>query len=242
MPGGKIMKILFFILIVFSFNSFAGYMLKSKIGDCTKPITVYLKAKKCPGDCIKIPDQYNCATGKIDDEMIDNTDSPIWGTRSLIETCSGEQDCKDKVLAKECIDGRTAYYNAEYSEVWCNKITGYNKKASGRKIVVEDATKKAQYETQKAQEKADKMAMAAASKALECGKKVISRMLIQNKPKDLSKAQVRNLVKTYKDIKNLLDTGSLESAREDILAVAINEPVVTQADKDALIAELDACK
>jgi hypothetical protein len=237
----------FLALFLISLNAFAGsFIPMSKVGKSTDGITVYTKKSMCEKKysetCINIRGFGNRVYHKIGNEMIDDISSPVWGTRSLIEACNGEQDCKDKALVKDCVDDRIAYYNAEYSEVWCNKITGYNKISTGRKIIVEDSTKKAQYETQKAQETADKMAMAAASKALECGKKVISRMLIQNKPKDLSKAQVRNLVKTYKDIKNLLETGSLESAREDILAVAVNEPVVTQADKDALVAELDACK
>lgn len=236
------------VFILFSTLTMAkSYLPLSKYdGKLHTGIKVFLNQSKCEKHysetCVPMPPRYNPSYHKVDDEMIDDHSKPNWGTRSMVEACVGEDDCRDKATAKSCTGDRKPYYNAEYSEVWCNEILSYAKKASGRKIVVEDEAKKTSYQTQEATKKADQAAMAIASQALECGKKVISRMLLQNKPKNLSKAQVRNLVKTYKDIKNLLDTGSLESAREDILAVAINEPIVTQADKDALVAELDSCK
>lgn len=254
------MKILI-LLFIFTASASAGWVKQSEITGAGAK-NVYLKKKYCGSDCVKIPTGYNKNYYDLEDEYIDDPQKPIWATRSMIESCSGEDACKALALSKmqktpvdcvaddtrldcqsqKCTDYRTSFYNAEYSEVWCNKISGFEKKLSGRKILSRNESKKTQFETTEAAKKADEMAMAAASKALDCGKKVISRMLLQNKPKSLSKAQVRNLVKTYKDIKNLLDTGSLESAREDILAVTLNPPIVTQADKDALVAELDACK
>lgn len=221
-------------------TAMADFALRSEVinGDVKR---VYTKKPK-KGDYIKIPSGYNSKYHVIKDEMIDDMSKPQWATRSMVEACADEADCKAKALTKECVDGRSSFYNAEYSELWCNKIDGYAKKKSGQKIVAEDVVKKETYQNTATTKKTDEMYMEMAGKAIDCGKRVISRMLLQNKPKNLKKAQIRNLVKTYKDIKDLLDTGSLESAREDILAVAINEPIVTQADKDALILELDTCK
>jgi hypothetical protein len=242
------MRYIILSLLIISNMAMAGSWLPiSKYdGNTHKGIKIFLSQKKCQKHfsekCVEMPFKYNPSYHKLKDELIDDFSNPEWGTRSMVEPCSGESDCREKATSKSCAGNRKPYYNAEYSETCCNEILSYAKKPSGRKIVVEDEAKKTSYEAIEAAKKMDKMAMAIASKALDCGKKVISRMLLQNKPKNLKKAQVRNLVKTYKDIKNLLDTGSLESAREDILAVAINEPIVTQADKDALVAELDKCK
>lgn len=259
--------ILTLFLLAASSAHCASWIPGSKVdGSLHRDIPIYLSKTKCQEHfkekCFPMPQSYNPSYHKLDEEMVDDETKPQWASRSMIESCTSESNCKDMSIAKNkakpsdceaddsrlecsvdnCITDRSSYYNKEYSEVWCGKITGYLKKKSGVKIILEDETKKQAYKTQEAARLADEAAMAIASKALSCGKKVISRMLLQNKPKGLKKAQVRNLVKTYKDIKDLLDTGSLESAREDILAVAINEPIVTQADKDALVSELDKCK
>ena len=235
------MKYLVLLFLFLSTPVLANYIKQSDVGVCG-PVKVFLTARDCGSNCIKINRDYHCKYSTMADHMVNDEARPNWATRSMVETCADEDDCKLKAKKKECLDGRWPIYNAEFTEVWCNKILSYEQKPSGSKIIVNDEAKKATHKAEVAAKKADQAAMAIASKALSCGKKVISRMLLQNKPKSLSKAQVRNLVKTYADIKNLLETGSLESARDDILAVAVNEPIVTQADKDALVAELDSCK
>ena len=81
-----------------------------------------------------------------------------------------------------------------------------------------------------------------AMKAQHCGKRVMALMLARNAQKGLSKPQRKQLVQTYKDIKNLLDVGSLDVAKDEIQAVDADGVLVTSADKTALTADLDSCQ
>lgn len=90
-------------------------------------------------------------------------------------------------------------------------------------------------------EDADVQAMVDASKAIECGLKVKSRMLVQNASKSLTDTQKINILSTYSTIDALLSAGSLVTARVEILAVTADGVMIVDADKTALVAELDGC-
>lgn len=89
---------------------------------------------------------------------------------------------------------------------------------------------------------ADAAAMASALKAMSCGRKVKARLLVKNASKGLNNGQKRQIAITYQDIDSLLSAGSLDAAREDILAVTPDGVRVKADDITALVAELDACK
>lgn len=88
---------------------------------------------------------------------------------------------------------------------------------------------------------ADIQAMVDAKSAIDCGLKVKSRMLVQNASKSLTDTQKINILSTYSTIDALLSAGSLATARVEILAVTADGVMVTEADKTALVAELDLC-
>lgn len=231
----------YLILFLITFTASANYVKQAELS--TDSISkVWVKQSDCGQGCISIPFGYNKNFHKMIDEEIDDVTSPI-NSKNDIEACADQAACETALALKVCTDSNeTAYIDALFTELYCSKVTGYNQKLSGRKIVVEDAALKTSFESQKTQDQAKEAAIQMAQKAMKCGQRVIAAMLIRNQPKGLTKPQVRNLVKTYSDIKDLLETGSLDSAREDIAAVVVNAPIVTQADKDALVAELDACK
>jgi phage-related tail fiber protein len=94
-------------------------------------------------------------------------------------------------------------------------------------------------ETLKAQQDA---AMKAALKAMDCGKSAQAAMLVRNAAKNLTTEQVKQIVATYAPIKGLLDTGSLQSAIEEIDKIVSDGVMVTDEDKAAIIAHINQCR
>lgn len=143
----------YLLLIFISFSAMASFLPESKIGKDTSGIKIYTKKKKCqkvyPQEkCCKIGTEYRQEYSVLADEMVDDPDSPTWGTRSKVTSCSDEQDCQDQLVLKSCNGQRSPYMNAEFTETWCNKITGYDSVPTGRKVVVSDAAKKATYDSE----------------------------------------------------------------------------------------------
>jgi len=90
-------------------------------------------------------------------------------------------------------------------------------------------------------EDSDAIAMATAQRYISCGLKVKSRMLVQNSSKSLTSAQKISILTTYSTIDALLSSGSLATARVEILAVTADGVMIVEADRTALVAELDGC-
>jgi hypothetical protein len=80
-----------------------------------------------------------------------------------------------------------------------------------------------------------------AKKLRDCGGRVMDVLLVRNSTKGLTTAQVKQIVATYAPVKALLETGSLNSAKEEILAVSADGLLITEEDKTALIAEINSC-
>lgn len=75
-----------------------------------------------------------------------------------------------------------------------------------------------------------------------CAGKVKKKMFYLNYGKGLTKTHVKKFVKDMADIIDLIDAASLESSREDILAVAADGTIITEADKTEMVAVIDSCK
>lgn len=168
----------------------ANYIPVSKIGVDQNGLTVFINKKKCESfyseKCGKIPYGYNAKYHRHTDEMINDPGSPIWEQRSMVESCAGEESCKFVIATKECINGRHALYDDIFTEAWCNKITGYNKKKSGKKITVEDQGLKAAYVAQKQVIKSAKASRRAIIKALK------DKLSLDQ---DLNEAELREVLK-----------------------------------------------
>ena len=62
----------------------------------------------------------------------------------------------------------------------------------------------------------------------------------RNMAKSLTTAQVKTVVETYSTIQALLASGSIATAKVEIEAVTPDGTLITQADKDAILAEVNA--
>lgn len=222
------MKSYLYITLLFcivSISSWANYIPESQVASGPSG-PVFMAQAKCREHyqeaCIKLPSGYSKEYHRL------------VNTKSDSEVCFNDSDCQSKLEAKRCSDGEELaikVLDSDPKEVYCTK-----------KQVSINAGLKSAYDAQKAATDSLENALSQTLKAQQCGKRVMAMMLVRNAQKALSKAQKRLLVQTYKDIKDLLDVGSLEAAREDILAVNADGTLVTEADKTALVQTLDGCQ
>ena len=188
----------YLILIFITSLCFAGrgnYLAKEFInsGDTSgKP--VFRLKDKCEAHynapCFDItgkPIAYN----KVIQIELDDTSKPIYEAKSNVQACEGQADCYEKKDKPYCQDMENvvgeivnvctsycgqfgadliAFINAEYTEVYCTKLTGYKQKNVD--ALVEDAALKAAHE----QEKADKET----AKQLKAAKKEAAKEWIKN--------------------------------------------------------------
>lgn len=211
------------------------------------PVAGLYECKDKPDEqCLDFSHIESWETAELADEWVNDLDKPI-RNKTQVEKCKKPKDetpqCQEELLALVCEEeGAEKFASEDLEEVYCSKITGYEQIKSGNKILVNNEEKvKAKKEKEK-KEKEAREADALAKKAMECGQSVQRLLLVRNASKRLATAQVKQLVKTYSDVKDLLDTGSLNSAREEILAITPDGTIVTEEDKQALIAHLDGCK
>jgi len=210
----------YLILFLITFNAFANYLDKSKVGVCEDGQTVFMKSKP---NTIKIPSGYNCAYHRIvaETQMKEET-----------ESCVDEADCQAELALKECEKGE-AIYTLEPNEVYCTWIRPEQ--------VMEDASLKATYEAEQAAKAQMTGAIAQAKAAMECGKNVKALLMVRNASKGLTTAQIKTMVNTYSEVDALLESGSLNTAKEEINAISPDGALVTEGDKTALVAEIDKC-
>lgn len=237
------MKYLLLIIVLFSINSFAGFVAESKINQCdridyTSPSTCQESESE---SCYQVPnDSGECGIFKLQDILIDDLSNPIWGSRSMVEPCIDENDCKARHEAKVCTDGRSSFYSIDDLEVWCNKIVGYQKIVTGKEMVV-DQTLKFQKDAEKAVAQAIANARSQVKALRECLAGVIDLLIIRNSTKNLTVEQVDQMVQTYQPIMALLQAVSGVTAKEKIQEVSADGVLVTENDKIALTQEIDKC-
>ena len=78
--------------------------------------------------------------------------------------------------------------------------------------------------------------------SLDCGQRVKAYLLVINSPKNPTPGQVKTLKTRFAEIDASLSSGSLDTAREEMVEVNIDSTIMTETDRTALIAELDSCK
>ena len=209
---------------------------EKKILDCNYPLLV---KKKCEGVCVEIKKEFNCKYYEIAEEMVDDSTKPVH-SKSESEVCADQLDCETKNESKICADVLESVFMAEdFSEIYCSKFIRFEQKLSGRKTTKENSTKKAAYDSTKASSDAMEAGIAQALKRIDHGKRIIALLLVRNAPKTLNKGQIKQMNATYAEIKGLLDTGSLETAKDEITAITPDGTIVTEADKTALISEIN---
>lgn len=241
------MKILL-LLSFLSFTTFAGNFVSPQIVDAVKPQAYELEA-----ECERV-EQEHCVDiannpVKIYESYInpeDDLNKPIYEAPSNVTPCASAIACSD-LLPNLCASTHMAVYKALENgfEAYCTKISGYQKKDVKRIRI--SAAKDALWQAEKlilAQKAAFAAADAQAQKAMDCGKSTQRLLLIRNAQKSpaLTTTQIKALVALSAPMKSLLDTGSLNSAQEEIASFVADGVVITEADKTALIQHINGCK
>lgn len=230
------------ILFIISFSATAGFYsapfteIEKKLLDCDYSITVF---KKCEGYCAEITKDFNCNYSEIYEELVDDKSKPVY-SKSEIEACEDQSDCESKNLTKSCLDVEEYVLMSDgYSEIYCSKLLRYEQKKSGIKTIVVNEIKRDAYESLKLEKETQEAAIKMAMKAINHGQRVIALLIVRNASKGLTTAQIGEMNLTYAQIKGLLETGSLLTAKEKIELITPDGTIVTEADKTALVSEIN---
>lgn len=176
------------------------------------------------------------------DKEEDDLNKPTY-LKADTESCLDEQDCSARFLALVCSENDyQKIKNLDLLQVYCVKLAGYEKKFI--KSITLDSQKLQDYQAQeviKAQLGQKEAGLQTALRKIDCGKRVIALMVIRNVPKSLSPAQIAQMNTVYAPIKGLLETASLVTAKEFILATAADGTLITEADKTDLANETQKC-
>lgn len=220
------MKYLF--LIIFSFAASASNWVPIEKIE-SRSLEAYQLEASCPGKCLDIGDEPEAL--KQGFVSLEND----WGPEQEVEACDGQMLCQSALEAKTCEGNLQKFIDQAFTKVYCVQLLG-------KKLVV-DSAGFASYKIAQAQSAALSNAKAAAKKLRECGQGVMDLVLVRNSQKQptLTTAQVKQVVTVYAPIKGLLETGSLNSAKEEVQAVVPDGVLVTSADKVAIIGAIDAC-
>lgn len=240
------MKFIILIILFFSFQNVFSCQNFLPLSEVVKAVN--LDAGAGSVTCEQLPQEQclcyegiNWHTAEIVDNQVDDLTKPLY-SKNEVEECSGEADCQAKLSAKECAhQDETAFTDAEFTEVWCSRLTGYEQKIEGKKLQT-SSSKLATYTATQEAAKQKELGIQAAIKAMKCGERVKALLVVRNASKGLTKPQIKQMNQAYAEIKDLLETGSLETAKDDMIAVEADGTLITEADKTALVAELDACK
>lgn len=239
----KIITVIILLVTIFS-NSYAeNWLNHSKIkSGSVEAYSLKTDCEKVSGEkCYDIGSYPSSVYSETDIE-VDDYSKPTY-SKIDVTSCLDEADCSAKFLAKVCsqID-YNKIKNLDLLQVYCVKLAGYEKKYE--KTITLDSQKLSAWQSQeavKASERAREMAIQTALARVECGKRVIGLLIVRNSTKSLTTAQVGQINSIYSPIKGLIDTGSLVTAKEQMQAITPDGSLITQGDKDDLLAEITKC-
>ena len=193
----------------------------------------YMKCEDKPEEkcfCVEAVDPWTSELA--DNEVLD------YIAKSNEITCSDELDCDAKFIELSCSLDEEKIKNYELLSVYCAKPIY---KIDGKKLV-ENSEKKAAYEAAQASKKQLEIELAQVQKARDCGSRAINVMSLRNAKKGLSKEQRKQILTIYEDIKNMLDVGSLDNAKDAINSATADGILITEADKSSMIESIVGCQ
>lgn len=221
----------------------AGYLPQSKIdGQQHNALASFTSLNECEASynesCVYAYG-YDHRIHELGDETYDKA---IY-SKNDTESCVDEIDCDQKHLNKSCADAsENPIKNYDTKEVYCSKFLRNDKVPTGAKILVVNQAKKDALTALENARKIKEAQIAAAMKSITCGRRVIALLSVKNSLKGLTNAQVKQMNNDYKEIKGLLESGALDTSKEEINAITPDGTIVTAQDKIDLIAEIDGCK
>lgn len=234
------------ISLLFSANAFAqSYYPVGKSGDNR---TVYGKKSDCESKESWPCEDIGGKDLRYWDEttvQVDDVSNPIYKAEYNVEACDIEVDCMEKLSAKtDCTndpaDAPTLRENTLMPgwSVVCTQVTGYEQK--DKVILIENAAVKSSLLAADAAKIAQQDGLSQAKAARKFGESILDMMAVKNVEKSLSKGQIKQVVQDYELVRQLLVSGAVATARDEIAAMVPDGARVTQADKDDILAALDA--
>jgi len=145
-------------------------------------------------------------------------------------------DCDAKFEALVCDNGEKIK-NYDSLEVYC--AVEVMKKVNK---LVNSEVKKAEIESSRAIKKQLENELAMVQKARDCGSRAINFMSLRNAKKGLSKQQRKQIILAYSEIKNMLDVGSLDNAKDAINEAEMDGVLITSQDKSSMIEMINGCQ
>lgn len=208
------MKFLIILIAFFSFSSFAQYMPKSKIGKNTNGLKIYSKKSKCEKayseKCFSIRETGNYYFSKVIPETQMKEDA---------ESCIDDSDCQSKLELKMCSkENAVAIKNLDSMEVYCTWLRPEH--------IGEDASLKAQYETEQSAMDQEKESRSTKGSERETTLKQCARVALKDVP-DLDPGSL-----TQVQLANQL--ANRQNKIKDCLAVLLREVISEKLDLDDL--------
>lgn len=242
------MKIQIFIATIFFLNIYANAGTPFFPVGKTNAKTYYKDKAKCEAQegqaCYDITGKdlrfHSVQTGEVDDPS-----KPIYKTKYNVTACSNSQDCANKLSAEAspfCEEGDYPQIKENslmpgYS-YFCAGITGYEQIEA--QVLVEDAALKAQILAADQAKKTLEEQIQARTKRINFGTRIVALMGVRNDSKSLTAEQSASFLQTYGPIMQMLQAGALDTAKTQIEGITPDGTVTTQADKDALLAEINS--
>ena len=183
------MKYIILTALIFSSISYSKCKNKLPMSEVVKAMNLEagagkVKCKEKPKEQCICFDGIKWETAKVVDRYIENKEKPI-REKSETEPCEGEKDCQAILKGKQCENFKSEkFYNAEFTEVWCSEITGYEQKIEGKKLIESD-TKRLAYEQELDSKEATKLAKEQRKEELKAEAK---------KEKDLTKEEIKEIL------------------------------------------------
>jgi hypothetical protein len=212
----------YLILFLFSLSAHANFIGISGTENCA---TVYTKLEYCQaakGECVAFPEGETCEVLTLKDVAEDDLSKPI-RNKTEVEACDGEADCQEKLAQKSCLE---KFINADYSEVYCSQITGYEQ-MTVKKLVV-DAVKKAQKDARDAAKKSVEDKIALGRIARNACQSVLDLIAGSNVTRELTAEQITLMQSTFGDIERALQSNRPNLAKSLIAQVPVDGVIVTE--------------
>lgn len=185
-------------------------------------------------DYIKKVDAVSCEK-LIAPEVIE----PVEGEEPIEALPFNEyQDCDDKFTELVCDNESQKVKNFDQLSVYCAVPV---MKVDGKKLVNSEV-KKAALDSARAIKKQLEDELKMVQKARDCGSRAINFMSVRNAKKGLNKQQKKEIIVAYSEIKNMLDVGSLDNAKDAINEALVDGVLITNQDKSSMIEVIVECQ
>lgn len=181
-------------------SSFGAYIPEGKVGSAK---TVYMKKSVCEAkesdSCLFIGRDYRAEYFSKADQMIDDLEKPVY-SKNEINNC-GEYCQTIYDAGVTCLDpSENPILNLDLEQIYCSRFLRYEKKASGKKVLIIDEAKRASFEASESKRLARKKRKAKGQKARKKCKDALDYIAGGNLDSELTEEQVDAMQAAFSDI------------------------------------------